>query len=90
MKLQPHDVERIFKGFANRRRILIILHVAKNHEATVGDVALHIKLSFKATSRHLSVLAAAHILEREQRGLYMYYRLAQDIPSLAHKIIALL
>ena len=67
-------LERIIKAFANRRRLGIVRHLKKNKEATVGDIADAIKLSFKATSKHLAILSAAGIVEREQRSLQMSSR----------------
>ncbi|MDO8589837.1 MAG: metalloregulator ArsR/SmtB family transcription factor [bacterium] len=76
------NLERLLKALANQRRLTIIKYLKKSKEATVGDIAEHIKLSFKATSKHLHVLAAVDIVEKEQRGLQMWYRL----PSQPHHI----
>ncbi len=83
-------LEMVLKAVANRRRIAIIQHLRSHKDTTVGDIAEVIKLSFKATSRHLALLGAANIVEREQRGLYMYYRLSRDMPDTARRVIALL
>ena len=78
------------KAFANRRRLAILAHIKKHHKAKVGDIARSIDLSFAATSRHLGVLAAADIVEREQIGLEMWYRFDGNLPRAAERIIALL
>ena len=78
--------EKILKAFANRRRLAIVKYL-KEGEATVGEIAGEISLSFKSTSRHLAVLQAADILEREQRGLQAYYRLAPLQDSVVRAII---
>ena len=72
------ELEKIFKALANRRRLEIVRYLKATEEATVGSVARHIKLSFRATSRHLLKLAACDILEREQRIVEVYYRLARN------------
>jgi DNA-binding transcriptional ArsR family regulator len=82
--------ERILKSFSNRRRIAIVRHLKKGRSATVGDIADTIKLSFKATSKHLAILAAAGVLDRDQLGLLMYYKLSKDMPKLAQQIVAAL
>lgn len=69
------EIERQLKALANRRRLAIIQHLKKNKEAPVTDIAAAIRLSFKATSKHLGVLAAADIVEKEQRSLRMWYKL---------------
>lgn len=70
------NLERLLKALANQRRLTIIKYLKKYKEATVGDIAEHIKLSFKATSKHLGVLSAVDIVEKEQRSLQMWYRLS--------------
>ncbi len=71
------ELEKQLKALANRRR-LAILKFLKDHkekEAPVGDIAKAIKLSFRSTSKHLGVLAALDIVERNQRSSQMFYRL---------------
>lgn len=82
--------EKPLKALANKRRLEIVKYLKENKEATVGDIAEHIKLSFKATSRHLAVLYGADILEKEQRGLSCFYSLAPKLPPVAKSVISLL
>jgi len=84
------EFERILKALANRRRLAIIQHLKKHREATVGDIAEIIGLSLKATSKHLGILFAADIVEREQRSLQMWYSLSHNQKPAAHCIINLL
>lgn len=84
------DLEKILKALANRRRLAILKYLKNRREASVGDIADHIDLSFKATSKHLSVLFAADIIERDQRSLQMFYRLASPQKSAARHVISLL
>lgn len=80
------DLERILKALANKRRLAIVVYLRKKHEASVGVIAAEIKLSFKATSKHLGVLYAADIVEREQRSLSMFYKLTSTPHPLAKYI----
>ena len=73
--------EKIFKALANRRRLAIIAYLKKDKEATVGEVARKLKLSFNATSKHLRILYLADIVEEDQRALEVYYRLSQTPPT---------
>ncbi len=82
------EQERILKAMANQRRLAIVRFLKGRREASVGDIADAIKLSLKATSKHLGLLYAADILEREQRSLLMYYRLSNALPRLAGSVIA--
>lgn len=83
-------LERILKALANRRRLAILKYLKDHKEASVGEIASAIKLSFKATSKHLAILAAVDLVEREQRSLQMFYRLSKNQPPAAHKILFLL
>lgn len=74
-------VEKVLKVLANKRRLAIIKYLKKSKEAKVGDISEEIKLSFKATSKHLNLLFNADIVEKEQRSLQMWYKLS---PSLNH------
>lgn len=92
--ISEKDFERIMKALANRRRLAILCFLKqggkKNSEASVGDIAEEIQLSFKATSKHLGVLSAAGIVDREQRSLQMFYHLSPDLLAPARSIISLL
>ncbi len=84
------ELERNLKALANRRRLAILKYLKENHEASVGDIAAKINLSFKATSRHLSVLAAADIVEKNQRSSQVFYRLASPAKPVAKYIVSLI
>ena len=80
------NTERILKALANQRRLKIVQFLKKEKEATVGDIAESIRLSFKATSKHLSLLRVVDIVEKEQRSLQMWYRLSPKPHHLAKYI----
>jgi len=84
------NLERVLKALANKRRIAIIAHLKSQQSASVGNIAGEIDLSFKSTSRHLSVLSAANILERTQHSAQVFYRLAEHQELAAKHIISLL
>lgn len=83
-------MERILKALANQRRLAILKYLKKNKEAPVAEIAEEINLSFKATSKHLGVLSAADIVEKEQRSLQVFYRLSNNQELSAKYIISLL
>ena len=87
--MNDNDVERMCKALANKRR-LAILRYLKGGRASVTEIAKAIKLSFKATSRHLGILTAAAVLEKEQEGLVMWHRLPLRKHQLASKALDLL
>ncbi len=67
--------ERILKAIANKRRLSILRYLANKREETVGKLAALNKISLASTSRHLSILVGADLVDREQKGLEMYYHL---------------
>ena len=84
------ELEKTLKELANRRRLAIIKFLKKQGEKSVGDIAHEINLSFKSTSKHLGVLSAVDIVDREQRSLQMFYRIAKNQKPAAKHIISLL
>ena len=88
--MKPKELERTLKALANLRRLWILGYLKKEGEASVGEIAEEIGLSFKATSKHLGILAAADLVEREQRGLQMWYKIKPKIYTIARSIIFIL
>lgn len=84
------DLEKILKALANRRRLAIVKYLKENREASVGDIAHKINLSFRATSKHLRILAAIDIVEREQRSLQMFYYLSPNQKPAVQKFLPFL
>lgn len=70
------NLEKILKILANKRRLVIICFLKKKSEARVGDIAEAINLSLTSTSKHLIQLFNADILERNQKNLEVWYKLA--------------
>jgi DNA-binding transcriptional ArsR family regulator len=87
---QDIELEKIMKALANRRRLAAVRLIKRKKEMTVGAISDELRLSFKSTSKHLSLLVAADILEKEQRSIHMCFRLASDMPESARRIVALL
>lgn len=71
------EIERQCKALANRRRLAILKYLKDKPRASVGEIACQINLSFRSTSKHLTVLRAADALETEPSGRIVYYRLAE-------------
>jgi DNA-binding transcriptional ArsR family regulator len=88
-----HDLktlEKQMKALANARRLAILRYLKKSKEATVGDIAEEIKLSFKSTSKHLAILYAAGVLEKDQRNIAVFYRLTVAPHTIAKHILSML
>ncbi len=90
MKKIEKILEKTLKALANRRRLGILQYLKENREASVTEIAAAIHLSFKATSKHLGILASLDIVDRDQRRLQMFYRLSQDQSRATKSILYLL
>ncbi len=55
MAATERELEKQLKALANRRRLAILKYLKSKREASVGDIAEEINLSFKSTSKHLAV-----------------------------------
>ena len=84
------DLEKIFKAFANRRRLAILKYLKNKKEASVADVSENINLSFKATSKHLNILAAIDVIEKDQRSLQVFYSLSAAPKPVIQRLISIL
>lgn len=84
------NLEKILKAFANKRRLAMLKFLKENGEASVGDIAAKIKLSLKATSKHLNILFNAEIVDKEQRSLQSFYKLSISQTAAPRKILSLL
>ncbi len=85
--MKDSELERILKALGNKRRMAII-RLLKKGELSVGEIAERIKLSFKSTSRHLSILTSADLLEREQKSTLVFYRLSNDFRAITREAIS--
>ena len=84
------ELEKSLKALANKRRLAIVQYLKSRSGASVGKIAQEIKLSFKATSKHLTVLANANVVQKEQDSLYMVYSLAPTPRPEVRHILSLL
>jgi DNA-binding transcriptional ArsR family regulator len=88
--MNEKELEKILKALANKRRIAILKFIKKSGRVSVGDIAEAIKLSFKATSKHLMILSNADILEKEQISLSMFYFIPKDSHPIVSKFLSVI
>jgi len=84
------EIEKTLKALANHRRLAILKYLKNGKEKPVSQIAEEINLSFKSTSKHMGILFASDIVDREQRGLQMFYRLASNLRTSVKQIISYL
>ena len=81
------ELERLLKAVANHRRLSILKYLQRAKKPNVGDIADHLKLSFRSTSRHLVILKSVGLIDKEQIGVEMHYSMESDIPSVIKHIL---
>lgn len=67
------ELVKIFKALGNERRFLILKYLFSKNELTVGKISELIDLSFKSSSRHLSVLMNADLVKVKQVNINRFY-----------------
>ena len=80
-------LEKNLKALANISRLKILQYLKKNKEDSVTNIAEGTKCSYKATSKHLSILFQADIVDRHQVVYEMHYRLAENLDSTVQAIL---
>ena len=88
--MNEKELEKILKAFSNRRRILMLKILKKRNKISMGNMASQIKLSFRSTSKHFSILYTVGIVDREQHGLTMYYSLSSKPSSIISQILSII
>ncbi|MEK7062478.1 MAG: metalloregulator ArsR/SmtB family transcription factor [Patescibacteria group bacterium] len=82
------DLVKIFKALANKRRLAILKYLKNKKVASVGNIAEYLKLSFTSTSKHLNILYNADILEKEQIGLQIFYKISNTLSHIVRYTIS--
>jgi len=75
----PAHLDSLFHALADTTRRAILRDLTLR-EKTVGEIAQPFAISLAAVSKHLKVLEAADLIERQRRGSFQVVRL--NAPSL--------
>lgn len=81
--ISTDDAERLATALRvladpSRLRLLSLIEAQPDREACVCHLTEPLGLSQPTVSHHLKVLREAGLVEREQRGSWMYYRVLDD------------
>ncbi|MBM0256074.1 helix-turn-helix transcriptional regulator [Micromonospora sp. 4G55] len=92
--IEHADAERlagVLRAFADpaRLRLLSLIQSAPEGEACVCDLTTPLNLSQPTVSHHLRVLTEAGLLERDKRGVWVYYRLVPTAISAIADLLTL-
>ena len=75
---KPRQLERIIKGFANHRRIEILLLLEKTPELSVMEISDELRINFKTGSEHIRRLAIADLLMKRNAGSSVRHALTEQ------------
>lgn len=78
---------KFFKALADDTRLAIIALLSWKEELCVCDILTVLELTQSKASRHLRYLTQAGILEDRREAVWVYYRVASDLPPLEAGII---
>ena len=90
MKTNEKELAHILRSLANPRRLAALRFIKQKKTVSVGEVASHLKLSFKATSKHLFRLIGTGMIEKEQKSKFVYVSIAHDLPTAGKSILQML
>ncbi len=74
--LQERKLERIVKGFANHRRIQMMVLLSDEPELSLADVARKLKINMKTASEHLRRLAIPGLVYKRYRNANVLHTLS--------------
>ena len=77
MATQAEALDRTYAALADPTRRAILVRLAED-EARISDLAEPLPMSFAGVSRHVGVLEAAGLIEREIRGREHWLSLRSD------------
>ncbi len=76
--LKPRQLERIVKGFANHRRIQILLLLADEPELSVIEISQKLKINFKTASEHIRRLNISGIVLKRNQGSSVRHKVSSS------------
>lgn len=69
------------KTLADQTRLRLLVLLVDKPELCVCEFTQALELSQPKISRHLAILREANVLQDRRAGLWIYYRLHQDLPE---------
>jgi DNA-binding transcriptional ArsR family regulator len=81
---------KVIAACANDQRLEILKFLKIKKYGNVSNIAKHINVSVKSTSKHLIILHQAHIIKREREGNEIFYSLNKPLNEVSKNIVGLL
>ncbi len=77
MSRTPRQLERIVKGFANPRRIQIMLLLKTEPELSLSGISRRLKIDTRTASAHVIRLTTAGLVWKRSEGRWVRHRLTR-------------
>ncbi|PSU49376.1 phosphotyrosine protein phosphatase [Photobacterium frigidiphilum] len=77
----------LFKIMSDPLRLRILMLIEDEFALSVGDLTKALSVSQPKVSRHLALLRDAGILKDQREGLWVFYRLPENLPVWIHHIL---
>lgn len=84
------DAVEFFKCLSDETRLNIVMLVKEHQELCVCDLTEKLQLSQPKISRHLALLRTSELLQDRRQGQWVYYRIADQLPTWCAEILAVL
>lgn len=68
-------IEVIFKGVANKQRILILFYLSDRKERDAGEIADFLQRDYKSIFPHLERLLKAGLIQKRREGILVLYQI---------------
>ena len=80
MALSPRALASVYKALADETRVKMLALLLEQPELCVCHLERTLDITQSKASRHLRYLLNAGLLQDRREGVWMHYRLAQDMP----------
>ena len=80
MALSPRTLASVYKALADETRVKMLALLLEQPELCVCHLERTLDITQSKASRHLRYLLNAGLLQDRREGVWMHYRLAQDMP----------
>lgn len=74
---KPRQLEGVVKGFANHRRIEIMMLLDHKPELSVFEISDELHINFKTASEHIRRLAIADLVMKRNEGNFVRHALTR-------------
>ncbi len=87
MALSPRALASVYKALADETRVKMLALLLEEPELCVCHLERTLDITQSKASRHLRYLLNAGLLQDRREGVWMHYRLADDMPPALRTLV---